>query len=143
MINSSPGDLAPVFDAILEKTLALCAASFGDLSTYAGEQFLAVATRGFPPSLIDFYRNPFTPGPKSFFVQLVNGEDVLHIADMAAEFSSAPAGPLSHAGVAGRRDGGLHAPDDRSRTRRGADTRSADGHPQSRRLACLARPDSP
>src|SRR4051794_16216235 len=63
VINSSPGALAPVFDAILEKTLALCAASFGDLSTYAGEQFLAMATRGFPPALIDFYRNPFTPGP--------------------------------------------------------------------------------
>ena len=99
VINSSPGDLAPVFDAILEKTLALCAASFGDLSTYSGEQFLAVATRGFPPALIDFYRNPFSPDPKSYFGQLVNGQDVLHIADMAAEFSSTAATPLNRAGV--------------------------------------------
>jgi len=99
VINASPDDLTPVFDAILEKTLALCTASFGDLSTYDGEQFDAVAARGFPPALIDFYRNPFTPGPKSYFGQLVNGKDVLHIADMAAEFSSAPASPLSGAGV--------------------------------------------
>jgi GAF domain-containing protein len=99
VINSSPGDLTPVFDAILEKTLALCAASFGDLSTYAGEQFLAVATRGFPAALIDFYRDPFTPDPKSYFGQLVNGEDVRHIADMAAEFSSRPGSSLSRAGV--------------------------------------------
>jgi hypothetical protein len=99
VINSSPGYLAPVFDAILEKTLALCTASFGDLSIYAGDQFVAVATRGFPSALIDFYANPFTPGPKSYFEQLVNGEDILHIADMAAEFASAPASPLSRAGV--------------------------------------------
>jgi hypothetical protein len=99
VINSSPGNLAPVFDAILEKTMAFCVASFGDLSTYAGEQFRAVATRGFPPALIDFYRDPFTPGPKSYFRQLVNGENLLHIVDMAAEFSSVPGTPLSRAGV--------------------------------------------
>ena len=99
VINSSPGDLAPVLEAILEKALSLCAASFGDLSTYDGKRFLAVANRGFPPALANSYRDPFTPGPRSYFGRLVNGELVLHVSDMAAEYSSRPTAPLSYAGV--------------------------------------------
>ena len=82
VINASPGDLAPVFDAMLEKAMGLCDAAYGGLFTYDGKGFPSVAFRGMPPALAEFFRGPVRPSPMT--QRLIDGEQVVHVADITA-----------------------------------------------------------
>ena len=80
VINSSPGDLAPVFDAMLEKANRVCGADAGVLCTYHGDHFLPVAWRGFD----EFPHQPMRPHPETGIARLARGEEIVHILDSTA-----------------------------------------------------------
>jgi class 3 adenylate cyclase len=88
VINSSPGNLTPVFDAILEKAHTLCGADHGTLTVADGEYFRAIAMRGIPGAFAEVLRRPFVP-TREFHERLLGGERFIHTADLTeAEVSS-------------------------------------------------------
>ncbi|MBV8089264.1 MAG: GAF domain-containing protein [Alphaproteobacteria bacterium] len=82
VINSSPGDLTPVFDAILEKAHALCGVEHGALITYDGEYFRLAAERGMPQFWIKQFRQPYRGS--SLHERLLGGERYVQTADARA-----------------------------------------------------------
>jgi signal transduction histidine kinase len=85
VISSSPGDLTPVFDALLNKAIALCDAAFGMLTQFDGEYFQAVALRGAPPGLAEFWGQPRRSTPGLAHYRLTQGENVIQVNDITAE----------------------------------------------------------
>ncbi len=83
VINASPGDLVPVFDAMLGKATRLCDAAFGLMAAYVGEQYDVVATHGVGPDLIEFLRAPPHPDPESALGRIERGEDLILFDDLA------------------------------------------------------------
>jgi transcriptional regulator with GAF, ATPase, and Fis domain len=83
VINSSPGDLAPVFDAMLDRALRLCDAAYGVLNAFDDEQMRTVSARG-EARIVDWLmaREPRRPGPGTTMDRIVRGEDVVQITDV-------------------------------------------------------------
>jgi two-component system NtrC family sensor kinase len=85
IINSSPGNLTPVFDAMLEKAMRLCEAPFGSLYTYDGESFHSAAQRGVPLAYAEFRAsNPPRLVPGSGIETVVATKRTFHVLDVKA-----------------------------------------------------------
>jgi GAF domain-containing protein len=83
VINRSPGDPGPVFEAILQKAHNLCGVTIGSLATYDGTYLRTVAAHGYPP---DHFANtglPFRPTAANS-QRLIDGARLIHYADIAA-----------------------------------------------------------
>ena len=81
VINTSPGDLAPVFDAVLEKALRLCEASFGTMFRYDGTYMHLAANRGLAADEAGYFRK-WVPDAGSAVDQVVQGASKVHIVDV-------------------------------------------------------------
>src|SRR5262249_21440663 len=87
-ISSSPGELGPVFQAMLEKAVELCHAKFGNLVLFKGGEFRVVAMHGAPRPYEDLRRRSpaIPPGTaRTILGALMETAQVVHIADLAAE----------------------------------------------------------
>ncbi len=86
-INASPGDLAPVFDAMLEKAMRLCEAAFGGLWVFEGDRYVAAALRGVPTAYAEVLGTmTMIPGPGSAPYRFLHGErEVIQNIDLKAE----------------------------------------------------------
>jgi len=83
VISSSPGDLAPVFEAMLSKAMNLCGANFGVLNTFDGKSFHTGATYGLPPAYDEFRRNrTLEYGPGTAPARLLEGEPYVEFVDL-------------------------------------------------------------
>jgi GAF domain-containing protein len=86
VINASPADLAPVFDAMLERAMRLCEADFGILNTYDGERFHRAAAQGEPAPHTEWRLQRRTlSGPGTGHARIVAGENVVHTLDLKSE----------------------------------------------------------
>src|SRR5262249_37836381 len=90
-ISSSPGELEPVFRAMLENATRLCEANFGNLFLYEGDAFRIVALQSAPSAWAErWQREPvlsIRPESNIPLARLARTRSVVHIADLTAEQS--------------------------------------------------------
>src|SRR5262249_57334942 len=101
VISSSPGELASVFETILENATRLCEASYGALWLCDGDAFRAVALHGaFPePFMAELQRDVFRPGPETGLARVTKTLHTVQIDDLGTEQSYLDREPLQVAAV--------------------------------------------
>jgi class 3 adenylate cyclase len=88
LISSFPGELEPVFTAMLESATRICEAKFGNLFLREGETFRAVAWHGDPTYVGNWRQEPLiikTDVPHIPLARLVETKQRVHIADLRQE----------------------------------------------------------
>ena len=87
VISTSPGDLEPVFRAMLENATRICEAKFGVMFYYRDGVFSPAAQLNVPKAFSDLIqqRGSFQPAAGSTFEQLARAKQVIHLADAASD----------------------------------------------------------
>ena len=99
VISSSPGELEPVFQAMLENATRICEAKFGTLFRFDGKNLHPAAHFGTPPELVEYQRRrgPYQPIPGSLLDGVVRTRQTIHTADRAAIAAPGPTASLGGA----------------------------------------------
>jgi GAF domain-containing protein len=82
VISSSPGELEPVFNAMLENAARICEAQFGLLNLYDGSAFRNVALHNTPPQFARRLSEIIHPHPESGLAQVARTRQIVHIDDI-------------------------------------------------------------
>jgi two-component system, NtrC family, sensor kinase len=88
IISSSPGDLQPVFAAMLENAVRICDAKFGNIYRWDGDALHHVASHNVPSAFAEARRrSPRHPSPEMPTGRMIANKAVIHVADLATEQS--------------------------------------------------------
>jgi signal transduction histidine kinase len=86
VISSSPGDLQPVFEAMLENAVRICGATGGGICRWDGDALHHVALKWARPAFAELLmRTPIHPNPKTNFGRMLATKTVVHVPDLAAQ----------------------------------------------------------
>ncbi len=101
VISSSPGELEPVFKAILENALRICGAKFGNLWLCKEGGFQAAASHGVPPIYRDHLQlgTVVYPGPSLPVARAASTRLPVHIVDLSSDAAYLAGEPVAVAGV--------------------------------------------
>ncbi len=100
VISSSPGELEPVFQAMLANAVRICEANFGVLFRFEDGAWRADAMFGVPPAFAEFWnRGPQRPGRRTALGRVVETREPVHIVDVTKEPAYVQGEPIFVAAV--------------------------------------------
>jgi GAF domain-containing protein len=98
-ISSSPGDLAPVFEAMLANAVRICGAKSGNLALVQDNTMRIAALHGAPPALEERRRRDPTVHPRSPLMQVLETKAKVFISDLTADERYADAAIVKEGGA--------------------------------------------
>ena len=104
-ISSSPGELEPVFQAMLANAMRICGAKFGIMYAFADRKFRAISWMGVPPEYAEFVKHSRSWGTETGLGQIVETRQVVHIRDVmeSRAYSEGDAGRVATVKLGGVR----------------------------------------
>jgi GAF domain-containing protein len=95
VISSSPGELEPVFQAMLANATRICEAEFGNMLLYRDGSFQTVAMQGGNPTANEIWsREALRPAPDTGLGRLVTTKQIVHLADASVDAAYVNRDPL-------------------------------------------------